>query len=186
MSTSSPHALDRAVTTLARLLPLAATIRRGVLGLGFASLGSGAIVAIVLLRLSTPGSRAEWVAVAVVLALLLAPGAILLTFARAVGELIALPARVRELPTTGRGHAEELGRIARDARDAPGARVRSLPRLLWRFGSLTRSSRELLGIYAPVAALASLPYLALVAAASAAALLEVGLAFVVLLVLVAA
>jgi hypothetical protein len=178
-----PDALERGIAALDRLVPLAAAVRRTVRTLALAALAAGAVIAFALLSRSTPGSGLEWAAAALVLALLAAPGAVLLTFSRALAELLELPARLRSLPATGRDHAIELGRIAGDARRAGRARVRSLPRLLWRLGSATRSSRDLLGVWAPVAALASLPYLALVAAASVAAVAELGLALVAALVL---
>ena len=176
-----PRSVDRLVSQLSRLLPLAAAIRRAVLGLALVALGSGVVIAWVLLRADPPASQAAWLAAAIVFGVLAAPGAILLIFSRALTELLDLPERLRGLPGTGREHASELGRLVGEARQPRRTAARSLPGLLWRFGRLTRSSRDVLGIYAPLAALARLPFLTLVALAAAAAVLEALIAVVLVL-----
>ena len=82
-----------------------------------------------------------------------------------------------------REHAAELGRLAAEARERRRARFVRLPFLVWRAASVVRSSRELLTPYAPVLPLASLPFLAATAIATVAALLELVIAFVVLVAL---
>jgi hypothetical protein len=107
---------------------------------------------------------------------------VLLAFWHAVSELLEVPDRLRRLPQEGRLHADELRRLALDAKGGSRSGVIRLPGLLIRLVGLARSSRELLTPYAPVAALASLWFLAATLAALVASLVLVPLALVVLLV----
>jgi len=85
----------------------------------------------------------------VVAAHLLAPAAIVLLFAQAVADVAALPERVRRAPGESAARMTELTRLAGQARDA---RMRNVPRLLWRFRSSVGGVREIAGIALPLRA----------------------------------
>jgi hypothetical protein len=104
------------------------------------------------------------------LALLYAPGAMLLAFSFAAAEVAELPARLRGAP----GTASELLRLAR-GRDVRG------PRRAWRLLVLSHAARELLAPHAPLVALFSPWFLALTGAALVGLWIEVAAAVAVLL-----
>ena len=106
---------------------------------------------------------------AVLVAVLLAPPAILLSFAQGVRELLALPERLRKLPGEGQERLTELTRLAGAARTTS---ARGLPLLLWRLRGSVGSVRELAGIALPLRVLTP-PFLGV---STLSALLCVGLA----------
>lgn len=167
--------------TLGRILSLAGTVRRGTLKLALLALAAGTVIAYALLRDGFPGQAGRAVLTVVALVLVLAPPAVLGAFWFVLGELLELPQRVHRLPLETRDHAEQLGRLTREAR-ARRAGWAS-PGQLWRLARLTSSSRALLTPYAPVLPLLSPPFLLAVTLAALAVGLEVAIALVVLLVL---
>ena len=84
---------------------------------------------------------------ALLTALLLAPPAILLFFARGVQEVLALPERLRNIPGEGQERLAELTRIAGDARTT---RSRGMPMLLWRLRGWLGSLRDVAGLALPL------------------------------------
>ena len=177
--------MEGLLRALDRIIPPAAAAARGARRYAFVVAAAAVVIAIFLFRDGLPGSDGEWLATLVVLALAAAPPAILFLFSEAMRGLAELPARIRALPTTGREHAADLGRLADRARKARGAGLLRLPLLLWRLTRLAASSRETLLPYAPLLPLASLPFLGLTALAAVAALLEIAVALVLLVVLAA-
>jgi ABC-type sugar transport system permease subunit len=121
-------------------------------------------------------------AAAVLAALALGPAAVLLFVTLALGELMRLPQRVRSLPGEVETHRRELERLARDVRDARAARARRLV-ALWRIVRLQATARETLAVYAPIAALLSVPLLAAAVVAAFAVPVEAVVALVLLIVL---
>jgi hypothetical protein len=111
----------------------------------------------------------------VVLALAASPAVVLTVLWLALGEVIEIPGRVRRLPETVRGHADELERAARRLEE--GKRISAL----WRLATLPAAARESLLIYAPLTAFLSVPFLL----ASACSALIVPVELVVALVAVA-
>lgn len=83
----------------------------------------------------------------VLIALLLAPPAIVLFFAQGVRELLALLERLRDLPGEGQERVGELTRIAGDLR---GARGRAVPLALWRLRGAIGSVRDVAGVALPM------------------------------------
>jgi hypothetical protein len=83
----------------------------------------------------------------VLLALLLAPVAIVLVFAQGLAEVGAIPDRVRRAPAEGGRQLGELSRIAAEARTA---RLRRAPFLLWRLRGSVGSLRDLAGVALPL------------------------------------
>jgi hypothetical protein len=84
---------------------------------------------------------------AVLVAVLLAPPAILLFFAQGVAELASLPERVRRLPRESQERVVELTRLAGQARTT---RARGVPLLLWRMRGAVGSLRDVAGIAMPL------------------------------------
>jgi hypothetical protein len=149
--------VERALTALERVLPLAAAAGRLVRAVALVALGAAAVIAFSLLRngLPEPPARAV-VTVAVALAVFV-PGVVLFVLHRALADLARLPARLRAAPAAGREHVSELSRLAGRDDERPSG-WRALPRL-WRLLALRRSTRALLTPYAPLAALLSPPFL---------------------------
>jgi hypothetical protein len=166
---------------LARLLGLATSVRRGTLRLVLLAAAAAAVIAYLLFRDGIPDETGRAVLAFVALALVVTPPVVLGAFWVVLGELLRLPERVRRMPLETREHAEEVRRLAADARARRGAR--SVPGQIWRLARLWVSSRELLTPYAPLLPLFSLPFLAAVVASAAAAVAEAVAALVVLLVL---
>jgi hypothetical protein len=123
-------ALLRGLARLLRRLAVAGAL--GAVGVGVALAQEGL-------------STGEWV----LLALLLAPAAILLVFAQSVAEVAALPDRVRRAPGETGARVAELSRVAGEARTA---RLRNVPRLLWRLRGSVGGIRDVAGIALPLRA----------------------------------
>ncbi len=139
--------MERALSALERVLPVAAAVQRGVRFAALVALGAAAVIALALLS-DWPDEAAQVVARVLVAAAVFVPGLILLAFSWALGQLVELPQRLRALPGEGRAHADELARILRERTGR-----RRLPLRAWRLLALGRSSRELLTPYAPLAPL---------------------------------
>jgi hypothetical protein len=116
------------------------------------ALASAALIALALFRHGVPEPQARALLSALVAAAVFVPGVILFVFHRTLVQLLELPVRLRTLPGTGRQHADELARLARERRQR-------FPLRAWRLVALGRSSRRLLTPYAPLAPLLSLPFL---------------------------
>jgi hypothetical protein len=117
----------------------------------------------------------------IVLALAVAPPAVLVAFGLALREAAEVPGRLRRLPATAQEHVETLAAAAREARESGPDWRRA--RALWRLRALVSSTRELVGVHAPIVALLSAPFLVATAVSAVAAVAEVGIALVVLIVL---
>jgi alpha-beta hydrolase superfamily lysophospholipase len=176
-------ALERVVEVLSRIVPVAAAIRRATLRVALVGTVAGALIVYAALRDGAPEAARGWLATVVVIGLAAAPPLVLGTFWLLLGEVVELPARIRRMPGETRAHAEELGRLAREARDPRRSRARRVPGLVWRTLRVTGSSRELLTPYAPLLPLLSVPFLTAVAFAALGVVVEVAIALLVLLVL---
>jgi hypothetical protein len=176
-------ALDRLVDVLNRIVPVAAAIRRATLRVALVGAVAGAVIVYAALRDGAPEATRGWLAAVVVVALAAAPSLVLGAFWLLLRELVELPERIRRMPGEGRAHAEELGRLAREARHPRQGGVRRLPVLIWRTLRLSSSSRELLTPYAPLLPLLSIPFLAAVAFAAIGVLVVCAVALLVLIVL---
>lgn len=177
-------ALDRVIDVLNRIVPVAGALRRATLRVVLVGAAAGAVIVYAALRDGAPEATQGWLAGVVVIALAAAPPLVLGAFWLILREVVELPERIRRMPGEGRAHAEELGRLAREARDPRRRSSRRLPSLIWRMLRLTGSSRELLTPYAPLLPLLSVPFLAAVAFAAVGVVVEVTIALLVVLVLV--
>lgn len=109
-----------------------------------ALVGAAAVALIAALLWSDDGFDGED---AVLTLLLLAPPAILFFFAQGLGELAALPERLRRMPGEGGERLAELTRVAGRARET---RLVGLPLLLWRLRGTFGSVRDVAGIALPL------------------------------------
>ena len=148
-----------AVGVLARILPLAASVGRAVRTLGLAGLGAAVAIALVVVVRWTPGDREDWAGLVVLFLVLAVPPAVLLAFSFVLGEVVALPERLRGYPGATREHVAELRAIADDAQARERPAWRRLPGSTWRLASLVRSARDLLAPHAPLLPLFSVPFL---------------------------
>jgi hypothetical protein len=138
------------VGILARILPLAAGVSRGVRRLGLIGLAAAAAIALIVALRWTPGDGGEWAGLAVLAVLLAVPAAVLLSFSSVLGEVVELPDKLRSYPGLTREHAAELQAIAQEAKARERPAWRSLPGSTWRLATLVRSARELLAPHAPL------------------------------------
>jgi hypothetical protein len=181
--TPASRALGRVVDVLGRIVPVAAAIRRGTARLALVGAAAGAVIVYWAVRDGAPELTQGLVARVIVVALAAAPPLVLAAFWLLLREVVELPGRIRRLPGEAAAHAEELGRVARHARDARGGGAWRFPVLFWRTVRLTGSSRELLTPYAPLLPLLSVPFLAAVAFAALGVVVECALALFCLVVL---
>lgn len=169
---------------LERVVPVAARAARLVRSYALVAGVAALIIAAFLFRNGAPDDGNGWAVAIVGTLLAAAPPVILFVFSAALRALSELPARIRELPASGREHASAFARLAGEAREARGRRgLVRLPVLLWRLAKLSDETRGLLTPYAPVLPLASVPFLVLTGAATFAAMLEIWVALVLLIVL---
>jgi hypothetical protein len=180
-----PGPRARTPDVLARLLSLAASVRRGTAKLVVAGVAAAAVIGYALLRHGFPDQAGKAVLTVVALLAVAVPPLVLAAFWVVLGGLLELPERVRRLPIESRDHADELRSLAREARGPRGGWT-SLPGEIWRLTRLTASSRELLTPYAPVLPFLSLRFLAAVVGATVAVGVADAAAIVVLIVLAVA
>ena len=177
------RSVEALLRVLDRVVPPAAAASRAFRRYALVAAVAAVVIVVFLLQRDTPDSGAEWLGALVATALLAAPPVVLFLFSEALRALAELPDRLRALPGTGREHADELGRLAGKARNARGRGLLGLPLVAWRATRLTASSRELLLPHAPLLPLVSPPFLLLTLAATVAALAEIAVAALLLLVL---
>jgi hypothetical protein len=138
--------------------------------LALAATASALVIAIVLYEDGISGEDVLGVLVA------LAPPVMLWILWGALRELAELPDTLRRLPETARGHGDELRRMGTDLR-TPGRRFFRLPFILWRL----RGMSEVIRPHAAVLPFLSVWFLTLSAFAALAAVIEVAIAFVMLI-----
>ena len=112
------------------------------------------------------------------------PPLVLAAFYVALGELVRLPERLRRLPLEARDHGEQLRGLVDQARLARGSRFR-IARTVWQLTRTTSAARGTLTPYAPLLPLVSVPFLAATAVSALAAGIEIVVACVVALALLA-
>jgi hypothetical protein len=163
------RALERVALFVARV---AHVLRR----LAVAAALADAVFAYYLLRDGADASDLVLIAVAG------APPVVVFLFSEALRALSELPARLRTLPADAQRHALDAAGVTSELRSARTARA---PLLLWRLARLAASSRELATPHAAALPLVSIPFWLLSAAATGLAALEIVVAVVLLVVLVA-
>jgi hypothetical protein len=163
-----------------RILSLAASVRRATLKLALAGAAAAAVIVYFLLRDGLPGDAGPAVLIVLGVVTALAPPVVLGGFWFLLGQLLALPERLRSLPAERREHAEDLRRLVREARSRPG--WTSVPVQLWKLTRLAASSRELLTPYAPLVPLVAPRFLVAVLLSALAVGAELAVALVLLLI----
>ena len=181
--TSIEPALPRRPPTGARFLSAVAGIRRWALRIAVAAAVAAAFLVYAIVRDGFPSGGKAVLAV-IGIAAAITPPLVLAAFWVALGGLVRLPDRLQRLPLEAREHGEHLRALFDQARSARGSRFRIL-QTLWGVTRTTSSARETLTPYAPLLPLVSLPFLAATAASAFAAAIEVVVACVVALVLLA-
>ena len=166
-----------------RLTPIATSAARAAGRVALAAAVAAAVIVVFLLRGGWPDDRGAQLSTVVGIAAATVPPAVLALFAHALAALAKLPDRIRTLPGSGRERAAELGRLVAEVGPTRRRRRLALPVALWRLGRAVAESRELLTPHAAVLPLFSLSFLGWAAVAGAAALVEVGVAAVLLLVM---
>lgn len=172
---------ERATATLRRVLDIVARVVRGLSVLAKVAVASGALAWIAWLIDAPPAEADEWIPRIVVLAVALAPAAILFLFLAGLRELLELPVRARALPADVRARAAELRERAGgspEPRGLLGALV-----ALFRLGRLVLGSREVLTPYAAVTAALRPAILFAALLAAVAAIVEIPVAAIALLLL---
>lgn len=139
---------ERASAALRRVLDIATRVLRGLTALALAAAGATGIVWLVWLADAPPPDPQEWIVRVVVLAMLVAPPAVLLLFVAGLRDLGRLPERARTLPGDVRDRARDLDERARRTSQRRG--VIGILVALVRLGRVALGSREALSPYAAV------------------------------------
>ena len=169
--------VDKVLPVLRKVVPIAK--RLGTVVRVYAAMAAAATVVIVLaMVLSGPVGWAQWLAVLVLAGLLALPSVVLWTFARALDEVVALPARIRENPEVMMGHAAEVSDLVREshARTRHRRWLIGLPSDLWKGGKLLLQAHHDLPEYGHAIRLISVPYLIATGLAALGALMEMFMA----------
>jgi hypothetical protein len=160
----------------ARMLSVIGLLRRWTLRLGLAAVVAAAVIVYAVVRDGYPdGGQAVVATLAIVAALV--PAIMLAVFWLALGQLLELPDRIRNLPYDGREHGMQLRSVFEQARAGRGRRF-STGRTMWQLLRLTSAARETLTPYTPLLPFFSVPFLFAVAFAMWAAAVELLIACV--------
>lgn len=168
---------DRPPSPGARVVSVIGMLRRWTLRLGVTAALAAAVIVYAVVGDGYPdGGEAVLATLAIVAALL--PPVMLGAFWLALGQLLELPDRIRNLPYDGREHGVQLRSVFDQARAGRGRRF-STGRTIWQLLRLTSSARETLTPYSPLLPFLSVPFLIGVAFAMWAAVVELLIACVV-------
>jgi hypothetical protein len=173
---------ERAAATLRRVLDITARVVRGLTHLAIVAAACGATAWVAWLIDSPPAEADDWIPRIIVLAVALAPPAILFLFLAGLRELLELPDRVRALPADVRARAAELRERSRGTAEPRGFLGALLA--LFRLGRLVLGSREVLTPYAALSAALRPAILFAALLAAVAASVEIPASAIALLLLV--
>ena len=148
LRTSTSTGADRAAAALRRVIDLAARVLRGLTLLAMTAAAATSVAWLAWVARTPPPDVDEWIVRIVVLAILLAPAAVLLLFVAGLRDLGRLPERTRALPADVRDLARELLKRSRSSRQRRG--VVGVVVALFRLGRVVLGSREALSPYTPV------------------------------------
>jgi hypothetical protein len=147
-------------------------VARAVRSLAFAASAAAVVIAVVLYSDGVDGAEVIAVLIAV------APPIMLWVLWAALRELAELPERLRRLPETARERRVDVERLTSELRESGGL-VR-LPRVLWRLRVLAGATRDLVTPHAPLLPFLSATFLTWSAVAAGAAVVEIGVAVLLL------
>ncbi|WP_208026903.1 hypothetical protein [Rhabdothermincola sediminis] len=178
---------DRAIDVLERAVPLARAALTIVQACAAVVALSAVAVVVVVVAHDPPGTWQTWLATALLVMVLAIAPLVLWFFAALLREVLALPAQLRALPDVGSRYARELAMLVSEAA-GPGGRVRlrSLPGDSVRLARLLLRLRDDLPASGALLALVRVPMLVAVAAAFVVGVLQVLLAPVIVLSILAA
>jgi hypothetical protein len=138
---------ERASAALRRVLQAAARVLRGLTLLAIAAAVAVLVVWLAWVADTPPLHTDAWLERVVVLAVLLAPSAVLLLFVAGLRDLAKLPERTRAMPADLRARARDLQDSARRPRRR---RILGVIVALFRLGREVIGSREVLSPYAAI------------------------------------
>ncbi|MGA9160009.1 MAG: hypothetical protein WB297_03985 [Actinomycetota bacterium] len=172
---------ERASAALRRVLDTAAQVLRGLTRLAVAAAVVTAIAWLAWVAHTPPPDANEWTVRAVVLAVLLAPSAVLLLFVAGLRELSRLPERARALPADVQERARGFRGTTRRRSERRG--LLGVLVALFRLGRVVVGSRDVLSPFAAVT-IALRPAILIAALfAALAAVVEIPAALIALVVL---
>ena len=171
----------RASAALRRVLDTAAKVLRGLTMLAIAAAVLTAIAWLAWVAHAPPADANAWTVRAVVLAVLLAPSAVLLLFVAGLRDLSRLPERARELPADVQGRARDLRGTTRRRSERRG--LLGVLVALVRLGRVVVGSRDVLSPYAAVTIALRPAVLIAALFATLAAVVEIPAALIALVVL---
>jgi hypothetical protein len=138
---------ERASAALRRVLDIAAGVLRGLTLLAIGSAAAVSVAWLVWVADAPPPATDEWVVRVMVLAMLLAPAAVLLVLVAGLRDLGRLPERTRALPSDLRDRARDL---RAPLRGSPRRGILGVLASLVRLGRVVFGSREALSPYTAV------------------------------------
>jgi hypothetical protein len=147
-------------------------VARAVRSLALAASVAALVIAAVLYSDGVTSGEVLGVLVAI------APPVVLWILWAALRELAELPERLRRLPETARERKVDVEQVAAELRGE--RRLVQLPLVLWRLRVLAGAARDLVTPHAPLLPFLSATFLTWSAVAAAAAVVEVGVAVVLL------
>jgi hypothetical protein len=147
-------------------------VARAVRSLAFAASAAALVIAAVLYSDGVDGAEVLAVVIAV------APPIMLWFLWAALRELAQLPERLRRLPETARERRVDVEQLTAELREGGGPL--RLPRVLWRLRVLAGAARDLVTPHAPLLPFLSATFLSWSAVAAGAAVVEIGVAVVLL------
>lgn len=180
--TIDSRALDRLARGLERIVPWAARAIRPVSTLCLAGAVAGSLLWAMALSAGDNDNVVDWLALALLLALLLAPAAVLLLFVTFLRQLLRLPDQLRGLPETTRAHGGQLVGLLGDLRRPRDGDRRGILGSIRRLGGLLIETGGLIEPFTALAAFAKLPYLILVLIAALAVGVEITVCLLIVLV----
>jgi hypothetical protein len=177
----TPAAAERASAALRRVLEIATRVLSGLTLLAIAAAAAVLVVWLAWVAETPPSSTDAWLERCVVLAVLLAPSAVLLLFVAGLRDLATLPERTRAMPADLRARARDLHDRAR--RPSRHGRILGVIVALFRLGRVVLGSREVLSPYAAVTIVLRPAILVAAISAALAAATEIAAAAIALLVI---
>jgi hypothetical protein len=177
----TPAGAERASAALRRVLEIAARVLRGLTLLAIAAAAAVLVVWLVWVAETPPSRTDAWLERGIVLAVLLAPSAVLLLFVAGLRDLATLPERARAVPADLRARARDLQDRARGPSRRRG--ILGVIVALFRLGRVVLGSREALSPYAAVTIALRPAILVAAISAALAAAAEIPAAVIALLVI---
>lgn len=183
--TMDVRTVERIAVLFDRAVPWIARVERPSRWLLIAAAAAAAWLVWLIGRGADPSRAVDWIVLALLALILLAPAVVLLGFVVTLRQLMGLPDQLRTLPATTRDQASRLSGAVGKLRQPRQSGLRGSVSGLWHARGVVF---ELAGLAEPVVGLAGLmrlPFLILVVVAGVAVTIEVVVAVITVLVVVA-